>query len=153
MPHVRICAGGGRKRSSLPRQWGALGQLLIILGNSEHHLPGVAIGHLFRAGARFLGTLPPMFRIVEGIVRHGRSPLCRSVSSLARLRAGLVRANLLRGWRSILNLTAGNINHELGKLGGIAGTFSEGHDRSSPFTARMRSRAIHPASEAASGVE
>jgi hypothetical protein len=59
-----------------------------------------------------------------------------------------VRANLLRGWRSILNLTAGNIDHELGKLGGIAGTFSEGHDRPSPFTARMRSRAIHPASEA-----
>ena len=35
----------------------------------------------------------------------------------------------------------------------IAGTFAQGHDRSSFFTARMRSRAIHPASEAASGVE
>ena len=32
-------------------------------------------------------------------------------------------------------------------------TFAQGHDRSSFFTARMRSRAIHPASEAASGVE
>ncbi len=35
----------------------------------------------------------------------------------------------------------------------IAGTFAQGHDRSSFFTARMRSRAIHPASEAASWVE
>jgi hypothetical protein len=35
----------------------------------------------------------------------------------------------------------------------IAGTFAQGHDRSTFFTARMRSRAIHPASEAASGVE
>ena len=25
MPHVRICAGGGRKRSSLPRQFGGIG--------------------------------------------------------------------------------------------------------------------------------
>ena len=33
------------------------------------------------------------------------------------------------------------------------GDVAQGHDRSSFFTARMRSRAIHPASEAASGVE
>jgi hypothetical protein len=33
------------------------------------------------------------------------------------------------------------------------GDVAQGHDWSSFFTARMRSRAIHPASEAASGVE
>ena len=34
----------------------ALCQLFIILGNSKHHLPGVAVGHLFCHGARFIGA-------------------------------------------------------------------------------------------------
>src|SRR5216684_1570984 len=134
----------------------------------------ITFGGFFRITPATIMRCGPTFRLARTRPTHARSSgletslRSRSLAdytidthesefseatSLARLRAGLVRANLLRGWRSILNLTAGNINHELGKLGGIAGTFSEGHDRSSPFTARMRSRAIHPASEAASGVE
>jgi len=55
--------------------------------------------------------------------------------------------------RGRLDVAGGDVDHELGKLCRIAGAFAEVHDRSSLFAARMRSRAIHPASEAASGVE
>jgi hypothetical protein len=41
-------------------------QLLVVLSNFEHHPPRFGIGQLFSMNARFLGTLAPMSRVVDG---------------------------------------------------------------------------------------
>jgi site-specific recombinase XerD len=79
--------------------FGTLRQLLIILGNPKHHLLGVAVGHLFRVGARFLGALAPMFRIIKGL-RHKIPP--QATNTGADLKGLRDRALLLIGFAGAL---------------------------------------------------
>jgi hypothetical protein len=75
MPHVRICAGGGRKRSSLPRQFDAAG------GAGSRGTPRARNGHstaLFTHGCQsFLDHVIDMEilgSVQGGVAPHYRSP-------------------------------------------------------------------------------
>jgi site-specific recombinase XerD len=89
--------------------FGTLRQLLIILGNPKHHLLGVAVGHLFRVGARFLGALAPMFRIIKGL-RHKVPP--QATNTGADLKGLRDRALLLIGFAGALRRSELALNIE-----------------------------------------
>src|SRR5262245_23993802 len=50
--------------------FGTFRQFLIILGNPKHRFLGLFVGRTVGNGARFLGALAPMLRVVDGDFSH-----------------------------------------------------------------------------------
>ena len=63
---------------------GAARQFLVIIDDPQHHFLGLFVGHLFGMDTRLLGTLAPVFRIIDGDFGHG----CKLPSRLLRGRYG-----------------------------------------------------------------